>query len=158
MEFSHINKEGKAVMVDVTDKEKTKRTAIASGRIIMKPETLQKILSDEIIKGDVLNVSKVAGILGTKSTPHLIPMCHPLLLTGIDITFTPNIEESSIIVEAKVKTYGKTGVEMEALTGVTISLLTMYDMCKAVDKSMVITDVHLVSKSGGKSGDYKYEK
>ncbi len=156
MEFTHFNESGRAHMVEVGDKDITKRTAIATGRISMKKETIDKIKEGLIKKGDVLSVAQVAGIMGAKKTSDIIPMCHNIFLTGADIRF--NIGETHIDLEAEVKTTGKTGVEMEALTAVSIACLTIYDMCKAVDKDMVISDIKLIKKTGGKSGDYMRDK
>lgn len=152
MEFTHFNEHGRAHMVEVGEKEDTKRIAIARGKIKMKKETLEKVKKGLITKGDVLSVAQIGGIMGAKKTSDLIPMCHNLLLTGSDIRF--NIQEDGIEVEAEVKTIGKTGVEMEALTAVSLACLTIYDMCKAIDKDMVIEDVRLIKKIGGKSGEY----
>nr|WP_160671713.1 cyclic pyranopterin monophosphate synthase MoaC [Clostridium sp. C8-1-8] len=155
MEFSHFNEEGRAHMVNVSDKIDTKRVAVARGTIKMKKETIRLIKEGLIKKGDVLSVSQVGGIMGAKKTWELIPMCHNILLTGSDISF--EVKEEEIEIEATVTTIGKTGVEMEALTAVNIAALTIYDMCKAVDKDMVITDVRLIKKTGGKSGEYVRE-
>lgn len=154
MGLTHFNNSGKARMVDVTVKEETKREAIAEGRITMKPATLALIKQGAMGKGDVLGVAQVAGVMGAKRTWDLIPMCHPLLLTGVNLEFVIDDEASAINIKAIVKTTGKTGVEMEALTSVSVAALTIYDMCKAVDKGMMIEYVRLVAKSGGKSGDY----
>lgn len=155
--LTHINEDGRARMVDVGGKDETLRIATASGRIHMLPETLERILSGGIKKGDVLAVAQVAGIMGAKQTASLIPMCHTIFLTGVDMTFTPDVETNSIGIEAVAKTVGRTGVEMEALTAVTTAALTIYDMVKAIDRTMVIEAVRLVQKSGGKSGDFKLE-
>ena len=152
--LTHFNQEGRARMVDVSAKPETERVAVAKGEIRMKPETLALVKDKALAKGDVLAVSQVAAIMGAKKTSELIPMCHPLFLSGIDVSFTIDEEQSKIDIEAKVKTTGKTGVEMEALTAVSIAALTIYDMCKAVEKGMVIGNIYLQSKSGGKSGDY----
>lgn len=152
-ELTHFNAEGRAKMVDVSDKKITSRTAVARGTMKMKPETLQLIRQGKIGKGDVLAVAQVAGVMAAKKTSEMIPMCHPLPITGIDISFQEE-GDNRIIAEATVKTTNVTGVEMEALTAVSVTLLTIYDMCKAVDKGMVISDTYLVSKTGGKSGDY----
>jgi cyclic pyranopterin phosphate synthase len=152
MEFTHFNEHGRAHMVEVGEKEDTKRTAIARGKIKMKIETIQKIREGLIKKGDVLSVAQIGGITGAKKTSDLIPMCHNIFLTGADIRF--NIMDDYIEVEAETKTTGKTGVEMEALTAVSITCLTIYDMCKAIDKDMIISDIRLVKKTGGKSGIY----
>ncbi|MBS6930158.1 cyclic pyranopterin monophosphate synthase MoaC [Lachnoanaerobaculum orale] len=152
MEFTHFDENKNAVMVDVSDKDITDRVAIATGRITLCDEAMEAIKGRKIKKGDVLTVAQVAGIMGQKRTSELIPMCHNINLTGSKITF--EIEGNDIVVLSKAKTAGKTGVEMEALMGVNIALLTVYDMCKAIDKRMLISDVHLVEKKGGKSGDF----
>lgn len=152
MELTHFNEDGRAHMVEVGDKEDTKRKAIAYGRIRMNEETVNRIKDGLIKKGDVLSVAQVAGIAGAKKTSDLIPMCHNIFLTGANIRF--NILDNAIEVKAEVKTEGKTGVEMEALTAVSTACLTIYDMCKAIDKDMIIEDVKLIKKTGGKSGDY----
>lgn len=152
MEFTHFDENKNAVMVDVSDKDITDRVAIATGRITLCDEAMEAIKGRKIKKGDVLTVAQVAGIMGQKRTSELIPMCHNINLTGSKITF--EIEDNDIVVFSKAKTAGKTGVEMEALMGVNIALLTVYDMCKAIDKRMLISDVHLVEKKGGKSGDF----
>ena len=152
MEFTHFNEHGKAKMVDVSEKNETKRTATAKGSISMKVGTIEIIKQGKIKKGDVLSVAQVGGITGAKKTWDLIPMCHNIFLTGADIKF--NILETEIEIEATVSTVGKTGVEMEALTAVSMAALTIYDMCKAIDKDMVITNIRLVKKVGGKSGEY----
>ncbi|WP_342564524.1 cyclic pyranopterin monophosphate synthase MoaC [Paenibacillus sp. FSL R7-0345] len=156
MEFSHFNEQGRARMVDVSDKEITKRSASAKSKVIMNPGTLEAIRSGRVSKGDVLAVAQVAGIMAAKQTSDWIPMCHPLPLTGIDISFSDNSKDE-LYIEATVKTTGKTGVEMEALTAVSAAALTVYDMCKALQKDMVIGPTMLVSKSGGKNGDYELE-
>ncbi|MNI66749.1 Cyclic pyranopterin monophosphate synthase accessory protein [compost metagenome] len=156
MEFSHFNEQGRARMVDVSDKEITKRSAAAQSKVTMNPGTLDAIKAGKIGKGDVLAVAQVAGIMAAKQTAHWIPMCHPLPLTGIDIRFSDNSKDE-LYIEATVKTTGKTGVEMEALTAVSAAALTVYDMCKALQKDMVIGPTMLVSKSGGKNGDYALE-
>jgi cyclic pyranopterin phosphate synthase len=155
--LSHIDDAGRARMVDVTAKDETGRIAVAAGRIVMQPETLSLLLRGEIAKGNVLTTAQVAGIQAAKKTPDLIPMCHPLLLTGIDVELTPDQAASSVEITATVRLTGKTGVEMEALTAVSVAALTVYDMCKAVDKGMRIEGIRLVSKAGGKSGDYRAE-
>ena len=154
--FTHFDNEGNAIMVDVTDKKQTKRVAIATGKVNVSKETLELIKDGKIGKGDVLGVARVAGIMGMKRTSDLIPMCHPIMINGCSITFEIDNENNSIIIEGMAKISDKTGVEMEALTGVTIAALTIYDMCKAVDKRITISDVHLKSKTGGKSGDFFY--
>ena len=155
MNLNHINKDGYAVMVDVTNKGVSNRVAIATGSIAMELKTLERIFSLEIKKGDVLAVAQVAGIMAAKKTSSIIPMCHPLNLTGIDIKFSKSNKISEIDIEATVKVNGQTGVEMEALTAVTVAALTIYDMCKAIDKNMIIKDIKLMEKTGGKSGIYK---
>jgi cyclic pyranopterin monophosphate synthase len=154
MDFTHINEEGRAKMVDVSEKQETTRTAVASGSIYMKRETMDKVLEGSIKKGDVLSVAQVGGIMGAKNTYGVIPMCHPIMLTGCDISFSMDFENSKIDIQASVKNVGKTGVEMEALTAVSVAALTIYDMCKAVDKGMIINDIKLLEKTGGKSGGY----
>ena len=151
-ELTHLNEEGRARMVDVTEKEKTVRTACAECRIRMRKETLERIKAGSVSKGDVLAVAQVAGIMAAKKTFELIPMCHPILLTGADIRFT--YEEESILIRSAVRCKGETGVEMEALHACSAAALTVYDMCKAIEKDMEITDLHLVEKTGGKSGRY----
>lgn len=155
-DLTHFDNEGNAIMVDVTEKAVTTRTAVAVGKIIVCQEIFDRIKAGSIEKGDVLGVARIAGIMGVKKTSELIPLCHPLPLTKCSVDFTMDAAISSIIAQCTVKTDGKTGVEMEALTGVQIALLTIYDMCKAIDKRMTITDIHLVSKSGGKSGEFIY--
>lgn len=154
MDFTHFDNQGNAVMVDVSSKNETNRAAIAEGRITMSQECFSKVMEGTMAKGDVLGVARIAGIMGAKRTDELIPLCHKLNLTGLHVDFELESETCSIKVLCTVKTTGKTGVEMEALTGVQITLLTIYDMCKAVDKRMIISDIRLVSKSGGKSGDF----
>ena len=156
MEFTHLDKNGNAIMVDVSEKEVTHRTATSCGKIIVGQEILASITENTNKKGDVLAVARVAGIMAAKRTSELIPLCHLLMLTKCTVDFTINEEEKYIEAICTVKTDGKTGVEMEALTGVQIALLTIYDMCKAIDKKMVITDVHLLAKSGGKSGEFTW--
>ncbi|MGB2783230.1 MAG: cyclic pyranopterin monophosphate synthase MoaC [Atribacterota bacterium] len=153
-ELTHFNREGRAHMVDVGNKEDTQRVAIAEGAILMQPETLSMIKDNKIAKGDVLGVAQVAGIMAAKKTSEIIPMCHPLMLTGVDVNFLINENENKIIIQSKVKTVGKTGVEMEALTAVAAAGLTIYDMCKAVDRGMAIESIYLLEKSGGKSGHF----
>ncbi|MDX8337376.1 MULTISPECIES: cyclic pyranopterin monophosphate synthase MoaC [Cetobacterium] len=155
--LTHFNKDGKAIMVDVTEKNETKRVAIASGKIIMNSETYKKVKEGKVGKGDVLGVARVAAIMASKKTSELIPMCHPLFLTGIEVKFRCLDEELSIEVKVTAKTEGKTGVEMEALTGATTALLTIYDMCKAMDKKMIINEIKLNKKTGGKSGEFVNE-
>ena len=158
MEFSHCDEDGNAVMVDVSGKEITQRRALAEGKIRVSREVFEAIAGRKVKKGDVLTVAQVAGIMGTKRTAELIPMCHLLNLTNSEVRFEMNPEELEIKAFCQVKTEGKTGVEMEALTGVSTALLTIYDMCKAIDKRMVIEEIHLCEKSGGKSGTFMFEK
>lgn len=148
--LTHFNENGRSRMVDVSEKQDTERVAIAKGSIKMKPETIKMILEGNMKKGDVLAVAQVGGIMGLKRTSDIIPMCHNIFISGCDIEF--EVKEDEVIATVTAKTYGKTGIEMEALTGVNICLLTIYDMCKAVDKSMRMTDIRLVKKTGGKSG------
>ena len=157
-ELNHFDEKGNAIMVDVTEKNITQREAIATGTIFVNEETFKRIKGGSIAKGDVLGVARVAGIMATKKTSELIPMCHPLMLTKSKIDFELNEEEKSVTAICTVKLAGKTGVEMEALTGVNVALLTIYDMCKAINKGMVISNVHLVKKTGGKSGEYLFGK
>jgi cyclic pyranopterin phosphate synthase len=158
MEFTHINEQGRAKMVDVSEKEDTVRTAVACGSIYMKAETLEMIRNGQIKKGDVLSVAQVGGIMGAKSTPSIIPMCHPIMISGCDISFSMDFEKNKIDIEAATRCTGKTGVEMEALAAVSIAALTIYDMCKAIDKGMIIKDIMLLKKSGGNSGVFEREK
>ena len=153
--LSHIDPAGRAKMVDISTKADTKREAMARGRIVMRRETLGLIASGGLPKGDVLAVAQIAGVMAAKRAHELIPMCHPLLLTGIDVTLTPDEKASCVEIEATVRTTGKTGVEMEALTAVSVAALTVYDMCKAADRGMRIEKVRLVRKLGGKSGEYR---
>lgn len=153
--LTHIDKDGKAVMVDVSDKVETERVAVAKGRVRMQPETLALIREGGVKKGDVLSVARLAGIMGAKKTPELIPLCHPLALTSVVVELTPEDDGAGLEITATCKLKGRTGVEMEALTAVTIAALTVYDMCKAKDRAMHITDIRLVEKSGGKSGHYE---
>jgi cyclic pyranopterin phosphate synthase len=157
--LSHLDEQGKARMVDVGDKPDSERIAVAKGRVLMQPETLALIQSGTVSKGDVLTVAQVAGLQAAKRTHDLIPMCHPLLLTHIAVDLVPGKRQAEawIDIQATVRTRGKTGVEMEALTAASVAALTVYDMCKAVDRSMQITDLHLVHKSGGKSGTWNWE-
>lgn len=152
--LTHFNREGEAHMVDVGEKAITHRVAIAEGTIHMQPQTLSLIQQGEHKKGDVLGIARTAAIMASKRTADLIPLCHPLPLTHAGLTFTVNTEASSISCEAKTETRGQTGVEMEALTMVQVALLTIYDMCKAVDRSMMMTDIRLLHKSGGQSGEW----
>lgn len=156
MELTHFNEQGRARMVDVSQKAKTVRTATAMGRVRMAPETLELIRGGRMAKGDVLAVAQVAGIMAAKQTASAIPMCHPVPLSGVDIDFA--YEESGILLRATARCTGQTGVEMEALHAVSVAALTIYDMCKAVQRDMEITDIRLLQKSGGKSGDYHKEE
>lgn len=157
MTLTHIDERGKARMVDVTDKTATERVAVAKGRVVMSPQTLELILANEVKKGDVLGVARVAGIMAAKRTSELIPLCHPLNITSIDLGFTPDATLPGIEITATAKIASQTGVEMEALTAVAVTALTIYDMCKAADKRMRITDIRLVKKTGGKSGTFEAE-
>jgi len=154
-ELTHFNSAGDAHMVDVGDKNVTKRTAVAEGRITMQPETLSLILKGEAKKGDVLGVARIAGIMAAKKTSDLIPLCHPLMLTKVSIELEPLEQDNAVHCTATVQTSGQTGVEMEALTAVQVTLLTIYDMCKAVDKGMTMEGIRLLEKAGGKSGHWK---
>lgn len=154
MGLSHVDEKGKARMVDVTDKSPTDRTAVAKGRVNMKKETLERVLANEVKKGDVLGVARVAGIMAAKKTSEIIPLCHPLSLSSVQVEFTAREDEPSVEITATARTTDRTGVEMEALTAVSSAALTIYDMLKAVDKAMTITDVRLVKKTGGRSGTY----
>ena len=153
-ELTHFNEAGKAIMVDVGDKESTRRAAVARGEIRMHPDTLGRILDKRIAKGDVLDVARLAGIMAAKKTPELIPLCHPLLIDSVEVDFAPDSEESLVKIEARVRVNGRTGVEMEALTAVSVAALTIYDMCKAVDQAMTIGPIRLVEKQGGRSGHF----
>ena len=161
--LTHFNDEGRARMVDVGEKNITERVAVATGQVYLQPETMRLIKGGEIKKGDVLAVAQVAGIMGAKKTSDIIPMCHPLLLTNVDIAFNENLEPDPktglccIDIKATVKVTGQTGVEMEALTAVSIAALTIYDMCKAVDREMFFKNIGLIKKSGGKSGTFSKE-
>ena len=152
--LSHVDARGRAKMVDVSDKPATAREATAAGRIVMSPPTLALIQRRGVSKGDVLAVAQIAGIMAAKKTHDLIPMCHPLQLTGVDVTLSPDEKAHAIDITARVRTTGKTGVEMEALTAVSIAALTIYDMCKAVDRAMRVEKIRLLKKSGGTSGDF----
>ncbi len=152
MGLTHTDERGKAQMVDVTEKSTTERVAVASGTVLMKPETLRLVKANEMKKGDVLGVARISGVMAAKRTSELIPLCHPLNITGITLEFETIDEPPSINITATAKVSAQTGVEMEALTAVSVAALTVYDMCKAVDKEMVITEVRLEKKTGGKSG------
>lgn len=158
MKLTHFDDEGKARMVDVSEKPLTKREAIAVGSVHMKPETIKLIKDRLISKGDVLGVARVAGIMAAKKTSDLIPMCHPLNITSVIIDFDIDEKKNKINIKTTVRIVGQTGVEMEALTATSAAALTIYDMCKAVDKEMVISDIMLMEKRGGKSGEFKREK
>ena len=155
-ELTHFNEQGRARMVDVTEKAVTHRRAVAAGEIHVSPETMVHIKNGTMKKGDVLAVAQVAGIMAAKKNSELIPMCHPLLLTKVDISFS--MEDTALHIQSEVRCRGETGVEMEALTAVSVAALTVYDMCKAVQRDMSITDIHLLYKAGGKSGVYEVEE
>lgn len=157
MGLTHIDERGKARMVDVTAKDVTERVAVARGRVLMKKETLDLILANEVKKGDVLGVARVAGIMAAKKTGELVPLCHPLNITSVEVEFETLADPPAVDVTATAKVASKTGVEMEALTAVSVAALTIYDMCKAVDKAMTLTDIRLVKKTGGKSGEFTRE-
>lgn len=153
--FSHLDEQGQARMVEVGDKEVTRRLAVARGEVVMRPETLAMILGGKVSKGEVFGAARIAGIMAAKQTANLIPLCHPLNLTGVDVHFHPDKEQNKIEIEASVRITGQTGVEMEALTAVSVAALTIYDMCKAVDREMTIGAIRLMHKSGGKSGTFE---
>ena len=157
-DFTHFNPQGRAKMVDVGDKPSTRRTAAAAARVLVNEETFRLIQTGGMKKGDVLTVAQIAGIMGAKRTPDLIPMCHPILLDGVDLSLMLDENRKSVEIVAAVSCGGSTGVEMEALTAVSAAALTVYDMCKAVQKDMVITDVRLLDKTGGVHGDYHREE
>jgi cyclic pyranopterin phosphate synthase len=157
-EFTHFNERGLAHMVDVGEKETTAREAVAHAAVRLSPETFRRVVVRELAKGDVLGVAQLAGVMAAKRTSELIPLCHPLPLTKVDLSFLPDEATSTIHLEATARTVARTGVEMEALTAVSVAALTVYDMCKAVEKGIEITDIHLVRKSGGKSGEYRREE
>ncbi len=152
--LTHFDDDGNARMVDVSEKETTERTATASGCVLMQPETTALIAKGGVKKGDVLSVARLAGIMGAKRTPDLIPLCHPLNLTSVNVELSLDEAQNAVLITATCKLKGRTGVEMEALTAVTVAALTVYDMCKAVDRGMRIADIRLVHKAGGKSGAY----
>lgn len=156
-ELTHLDEEGHARMVDVGAKADTQREAIARGTVTMQSETLQKIVAGDMPKGDVLAVARIAGIMAAKRAPDIIPLCHPLLLTHVSVELAPAPSGDAVLIEATVRTTGKTGVEMEALTAVSAAALTIYDMCKAVDRAMHITDIRLAQKRGGRSGEIVLE-
>lgn len=153
-DFTHFTDDGRPQMVNVGEKDETRRMAVAGGRVNMSQDTLNTVKSGGLKKGDVLSVAQLAGIMGAKQTAHLIPLCHPLALSHVDVQLTLNEPECAIDIRAECRLDGKTGVEMEALTAVSVAALTVYDMCKAVDKAMVIRDIRLLHKSGGKSGTF----
>ncbi len=157
-EFSHIDESGKAGMVDVGGKEPTRRQAVARGFVYMRAETLAAINQRRIVKGEVLQVARIAGIMGSKRTAELIPMCHLLALDKVGVSFKPMADAGGLAIEAFARCHGKTGVEMEALTAVSVAALTVYDMCKGLDKTMHIGAIHLVEKTGGKSGDFSHPR
>jgi len=152
MEFSHLDEEKRPRMVNVSAKEPTLRVAVARGTVVMRPETVAAIEGGTVAKGNVFDVAKVAGIMAAKRTADMIPMCHPLELTGVDIDFVPDAPSGTVVIEARVTNIGRTGVEMEAMTAVSVAALTVYDMCKSADRGIVITDVKLMKKDGGRSG------
>lgn len=154
MSLTHFDEKGRARMIDITGKPVTERIATTEGLLRMKPETLKMILNREIAKGDVFQVARLAGIMAAKMTPHLIPLCHPLPVTSVEIDFEPDEKKSSVRIKATVKTSAQTGVEMEAMVAVSVAALTVYDMCKAVDRQMSIEEIKLVYKAGGKSGEF----
>ena len=154
-DLTHFDQDGNAIMVDVSAKDSTERIAIAVGAIVMQPETIRLIQQGVMKKGDVLSVAQLAGIMGAKRTPDLIPLCHPLALTSVKVDLIINPDRNAVKITARCTLNGQTGVEMEALTAVSIAALTVYDMCKAVDKGMQITEIRLIHKSGGKSGTYE---
>jgi cyclic pyranopterin phosphate synthase len=153
-DLTHFDKNGQAIMVDVGDKEHTHRVAVARGEVSMQPETLARILDNRVAKGDVFGVARLAGIMAAKKTSDLIPLCHPLLINSITLEFTPDPIRPRVAIEATVRVNGQTGVEMEALTAVSAAALTIYDMCKAVDRTMTIENLRLVEKLGGRSGHF----
>jgi cyclic pyranopterin phosphate synthase len=153
--LTHFDAEGNARMVDVSDKAETERIAVAKGAVVMAPETLALIRAGNVKKGDVLSVAQLAGIMGAKKTPDLIPLCHPLALSSVKVELSIDAAQSAVVIAATCKLKGRTGVEMEALTAVSVAALTVYDMVKAVDKGMRITDIRLTHKSGGKSGTFE---
>lgn len=157
-QLSHIDESGRARMVDVGHKQDSERVAVARGSVTMQPQTLQLIVEGNMKKGDVLTVAQLAGVMAAKRTGDLIPLCHPLILTHIEVTCTPNSAKSCVDIEAVVRLKGKTGVEMEALTAVTLAGLTVYDMAKAVDRTMQLTNIRLVRKAGGQSGDWTLDE
>ena len=154
-DLTHFDDGGKAIMVDVGDKASTSRVAVARGDVKMQAMTLARILDNKVDKGDVFAVARLAGIMAAKQTPHLIPLCHPLMLTSVSVDFQPDINYGSLEVRATVGVTGQTGVEMEAMTAVSVAALTVYDMCKAIDRTMVLGEIRLLEKQGGKSGHWQ---
>jgi cyclic pyranopterin monophosphate synthase len=157
-DLTHFDREGGAIMVDVSAKDETARVAVAGGSVLMQKATLERIMAGGIKKGDVLSVARLAGIMGAKRTSDLIPLCHPLALTAVAVDLTCDLERSAVDITATCKVAGRTGVEMEALTAVAVAALTVYDMCKAIDRGMTIAEIRLLKKSGGKSGTYEAER
>jgi len=155
--LSHVDEQGKPKMVDISGKDDTEREAVAGGLVRMKPETLKLLVSGGLSKGDALVTAQLAGIMAAKQTPHLIPLCHPLLLADVQVELIPRPEDNTVAITARTKSLGKTGVEMEALTAVAVAALTIYDMCKAVDRGIRIENIRLIRKSGGKSGTIELE-
>ncbi|MBI9109244.1 MAG: cyclic pyranopterin monophosphate synthase MoaC [Spirochaetales bacterium] len=158
MKLSHVDESGKARMVDVSAKDDTVRTAVARGSVVMKPETMRLIMENRNKKGDVLQTARIAGIMAARRVPDLIPLCHTIMITGASVDFILDNKASTVMIEAEVRSTGKTGVEMEALQAVSTAALTIYDMCKAAEKTMKIENIRLVSKTGGKSGDIQIEE
>jgi len=154
-DFTHVHPEGGVLMVDVSDKEETSRTAIATGRVLLGEDAFARVREQTIAKGDVISVAQVAGIMGSKETSRLIPLCHPVRLQRVEVDITLDHERHALQVRAFAKSTGKTGVEMEVLTAVSVACLTIYDMCKAITKELIIDDIHLLAKTGGQSGDYR---
>jgi molybdenum cofactor biosynthesis protein MoaC len=153
--LTHVNPQGGVQMVDVSDKSSTVRTALASGRVLLGSEAFRLVKENKIRKGDVLTTAQIAGILGAKQTSKLIPLCHDVYVKGVDVELSLNEEDTAVEIRAYAKTVGTTGVEMEALTAVAVTALTVYDMCKSVSKDIIISDIHLLAKTGGASGDYR---
>lgn len=156
--FTHFNEEGAARMVDITGKAETQREAVAEGRVLMRPATLRRILDRDLEKGDVIGVARVAGIMAAKRTSGIIPLCHSLSLTSVEIAFQPRTRGSCLEIRATVRCTGRTGAEMEALTAVAAAALAVYDMCKAVDRAMTLSDIRLIRKTGGKSGTFERKR
>jgi len=156
--LTHFDREGRARMVDVGAKAATRRIAVVSGKVVMKPETMKRIVDQKMEKGDVFGVARVAAIMAAKRAGEIIPLCHPLSIDTVEVDFQPDRDRSEVKIETTVKSTGKTGVEMEALMATAAAALTIYDMCKAVDRGMIISDIMLLKKSGGKSGTYKRPK